>query len=156
MDGPTQIRDDVARRRRDDGDGVARAGAARSRVHTAGVAVARAEASGAHQVRPARPEGAGGDGRPLHPRGPAPRQERAPREAPLARATGTLTMPDMIARLYALPDASRYADRATEAGVTVRRATPADFIPLRAFVDAEFETRWADGVAVAFARQPMT
>lgn len=65
-------------------------------------------------------------------------------------------MPDMLVRLYALPDGSAYERRAGEAGIAVRRAEPWDRERLRAFVEAEFGRLWAVEADLAFRGWPIT
>lgn len=65
-------------------------------------------------------------------------------------------MPDMLVRLYDLPDATPYDRRAEEAGVTIRRAEPWERSRFRAFVESTFGARWADEAEAAFAHQPIT
>jgi predicted N-acetyltransferase YhbS len=65
-------------------------------------------------------------------------------------------MPDMLVRLYDLPDAAPYDRRAEEAGVAVRRAQPWDRAGVLAFVEQHFGRRWADEAGAAFARQPVS
>ncbi len=65
-------------------------------------------------------------------------------------------MPDMLARLYDLPDPSPYYRRAEEAGVIVRRAEPWDRSLLRSFIQDEMPPSWADEAERAFFRQPIT
>ena len=65
-------------------------------------------------------------------------------------------MPDMLVRLYDLPDATPYYRRAEEAGIAVRRAEPWERTPFRSFVEGTFGTRWADEAEAAFSRQPIT
>lgn len=61
----------------------------------------------------------------------------------------------MLVRLYALPDGSAYAQRASVAGISVRRAEPWDRSALRAFIIEHFTGGWADEAEVAFAAQPI-
>ncbi|MBI4571652.1 MAG: GNAT family N-acetyltransferase [Chloroflexi bacterium] len=65
-------------------------------------------------------------------------------------------MPDMLVRLYDLPDAAPYDRRAEEVGITVRRAQPWDRSAVRAFIEEHFSKRWADEAELTFARQPIS
>ncbi len=65
-------------------------------------------------------------------------------------------MPDMLVRLYDLPDASLYAKRTGEAGIGVRRAEPWDRERLRAFIEKEFGRLWAVEADLAFRGSPIT
>jgi ribosomal protein S18 acetylase RimI-like enzyme len=63
-----------------------------------------------------------------------------------------LTMPDMLVRLYALPE----HDRKLEAGYVVRRAAAYDKSAILRWVTGHFSTQWASEVDVAFSRQPIS
>jgi predicted N-acetyltransferase YhbS len=65
-------------------------------------------------------------------------------------------MPDMLARLYDLPDPAGYERRARDAGVTVRRAEPWDRSAYRAFIEQHFSARWADEAMMAYNQHPIT
>lgn len=65
-------------------------------------------------------------------------------------------MPDMLVRLYDLPEPAPYFHRAQAAGIRVQRAEPWDQTPFRAFVESTFGKRWADEADVAFTHQPIT
>lgn len=65
-------------------------------------------------------------------------------------------MPDMLARLYDLPDAAPYVARVASAGVRVRRAEPWDRPHLEAFIKREFGPVWAAEAGRAFANTPIT
>lgn len=60
-------------------------------------------------------------------------------------------MPDMLVRLYDLPDVAPYDARATAAGVTVRRLDAWDRHGLRRFVEKHFSENWASESELAFA-----
>ena len=62
-------------------------------------------------------------------------------------------MTDMLVKLG---DASNpYVDRARRSGFAFRRCEPGDVTPLRDFVEREFTTRWADGIAISLSRLPI-
>ena len=61
-------------------------------------------------------------------------------------------MPDLLVRLYALPDPQRHYDGAAAAGITVRRAEAWDRFALRRFVTAEFSETWASESDFAFGQ----
>ena len=66
-------------------------------------------------------------------------------------------MPDMLVRLYDLPNPQECYRRAEEAGVGIRRADPWDRPRLRSFVEAEFANAlWTLEVDVAFTRLPIS
>jgi GNAT superfamily N-acetyltransferase len=65
-------------------------------------------------------------------------------------------MPDMLARLYDLPDSRPYIDRAAAAAFTVRRAEPWDRDRMRVFATACFGELWAVEADRAFSHMPIT
>ena len=65
-------------------------------------------------------------------------------------------MPDMLVRLYDLPDASPYYQRAAAAGVTARRADPWDHARYRRFVEETFGELWAVEADLAYRHSPIT
>lgn len=65
-------------------------------------------------------------------------------------------MPDMLARLYGLPDAAPYLRRAAAAGYRIRRADPWDRLRVRDFVRSTFQEIWAIETDRAFANTPIT
>ncbi len=65
-------------------------------------------------------------------------------------------MPDMLARLYNLPDPEGYYERAREAGASIRRAEAWDRFALRAFIEANFWEAWAPEADLAFSGHPIT
>ena len=65
-------------------------------------------------------------------------------------------MPDLLVRLYALPDHERWDERARAAGIAIRRAEPWDRTPLRRFIVAEFGEGWAGETEMAFAGHPIS
>jgi len=66
-------------------------------------------------------------------------------------------MPDMLVRLYALPDGSRYVARAAERGISVRRLEAWDRASLQRFVSKHFPGSWASEADFAFAQgHPIT
>ena len=66
-------------------------------------------------------------------------------------------MPDMLARLYDLPDAGPYIERATAAGgFAVRRAEPWDRDRMRSFATRCFGDLWAVEADRAFNDSPIT
>jgi len=62
----------------------------------------------------------------------------------------------MLVRLYDLPNASPYYERAEEAGVTVRRADPWDHARYRRFVEGTFGELWAVEADLAYRQSPIT
>ena len=65
-------------------------------------------------------------------------------------------MPDMLARLYDLPDPAPYLQRSAGAGFTVRRAEPWERDSLRRFIVANFQELWAAEAERAFNHTPIT
>lgn len=65
-------------------------------------------------------------------------------------------MPDMLVRLYDLPDAHDYEDRAAAAGYAVRRAEPWDRDRMRSFATRCFGELWAVEADRAFNHSPIT
>jgi hypothetical protein len=66
-------------------------------------------------------------------------------------------MPDMLVRLYDLPDPRPYEERMASRGFRVRRMTPLDRYDVRAFVRANFNDRWAAEAEAAFSHgHPVT
>ncbi len=65
-------------------------------------------------------------------------------------------MPDMLVRLYDLPDGNPYHQRASDAGFTLRRADPWDRDRLRHFVKDQFGPLWAVEADRAFNHSPIT
>jgi GNAT superfamily N-acetyltransferase len=65
-------------------------------------------------------------------------------------------MPDMLVRLYDLPDPEPYYRRAREAGAIIRRAEPWDRFALRSFIEANFWEAWAPEADLAFSGHPIT
>lgn len=64
-------------------------------------------------------------------------------------------MPDMLARLYALPDAAPYEARVAEAGFDVRRAEPWDRTVMGEFAK-EFGEHWPVEADRAYNQTPIT
>lgn len=60
-------------------------------------------------------------------------------------------MPDMLVRLYDLPDGAPYEARAAAAGVTIRRLDAWDRGGLRRFIEQQFTANWASEAELAFA-----
>jgi ribosomal protein S18 acetylase RimI-like enzyme len=65
-------------------------------------------------------------------------------------------MPDMLARLYDLPDDAPTLKRIAEAGLGLRRADPWDRLRLRGFIRENFQDVWAMEAELAFAQTPIT
>lgn len=65
-------------------------------------------------------------------------------------------MPDMLARLYDLPDADPYEARVAAAGLRVRRAEPWDRIRFRKFATENFGELWSIEAERAFLHTPIT
>ena len=67
-----------------------------------------------------------------------------------------LVMPDMLVRLYDLPDERPHLERVAGAGFTVRRAEPWDRDRMRQFVTECFSELWAVEADRAFNHTPVT
>ncbi|TMB93858.1 MAG: GNAT family N-acetyltransferase [Chloroflexi bacterium] len=65
-------------------------------------------------------------------------------------------MPDMLVRLYDLPDPRPYYEAAAGRGFTVRRAEPWEREALPCFVRDHFNPPWAAETARAFNHTPIT
>ena len=65
-------------------------------------------------------------------------------------------MPDMLVRLYELPNPEGYYRRAGEAGADARRAESWDRFALRSFIEANFWEAWAAEADLAFSGHPIT
>jgi len=66
-------------------------------------------------------------------------------------------MPDMLVRLYALPDPAPYDARAAASGIAVRRMEAWDRDIVRRFVREQFSDNWAAEVEFAFSNgHPIT
>ncbi len=65
-------------------------------------------------------------------------------------------MPDMLARLYDLPDPAPGLQRIAAAGLRIRHAEPWDRLRLREFVGKNFQDVWAMETERAFAATPIT
>ena len=65
-------------------------------------------------------------------------------------------MPDMLVRLYDLPDSSGYDGRAAAGGCNVRRAEPWDRLRMRSFAAQCFGELWAVEADRAFNHSPIT
>lgn len=60
-------------------------------------------------------------------------------------------MPDMLVRLYDLPDAAPYDARTASSGISVRRMDAWDRAPVHRFVLDHFTENWASEVELAFS-----
>lgn len=65
-------------------------------------------------------------------------------------------MPDMLVRLYDLPDPVAYLERAAAERISVRRAEPWDRDRLRQFIAATFNPIWVTETDRAFIHLPVT
>jgi predicted N-acetyltransferase YhbS len=65
-------------------------------------------------------------------------------------------MPDMLVRLYDLPNASPSYQRVQEAGVVLRRPDPWDRKRYRSFVEETFGALWAMEADLAYRQSPIT
>lgn len=65
-------------------------------------------------------------------------------------------MPDMLVRLYAMPEACEAVQRLKQDGITIRRPQPYECSVLRRFIEKNFSEAWADETMTAFSHQPVT
>lgn len=65
-------------------------------------------------------------------------------------------MPDLLVNLLKLPEVESSTATLHQAGVTIRRAQPFEITPVRAFIESNFSTSWADEISVGFAAKPVT
>jgi len=65
-------------------------------------------------------------------------------------------MPDMLARLYALPEPAPHYQRAAAAGFTVRRVEPWERTAFLAFIRENFTDFWATEAERCFNQTPIT
>jgi len=65
-------------------------------------------------------------------------------------------MPDMLVKLYELPELHPLLDKLERQGIVVRRAYPYELTPVRQFVARHFSQGWADELTGGFARQPVS
>jgi predicted N-acetyltransferase YhbS len=65
-------------------------------------------------------------------------------------------MPDMLVNLLKLAPLEPLLAELREAGVIVRRAQPHETAVVREFVAGNFETGWADEIAVGYANKPVS
>lgn len=65
-------------------------------------------------------------------------------------------MPDMLVKLYSLPDLAPDIKRQREAGITIRRPIPPEKHIVIEWVRREFGNGWASETEVTFSRQPVT
>src|SRR4029078_3963642 len=89
---------------------------------------------------------------------PAPRRRSPPGRRSSWTAAGwpeAASMPDMLVKLYELPDSRELLDRLREAGVVCRRAESFERSAVLEFVAAEFP-HWQDEAATSFAHVPPT
>jgi GNAT superfamily N-acetyltransferase len=65
-------------------------------------------------------------------------------------------MPDMLVKLYELPDIEPTLAPLREKGITIRHAMPYELTPVLGFVHEHFGQGWADECAASFAHQPVS
>ena len=65
-------------------------------------------------------------------------------------------MPDMLVKLYDLPELAPAIAAVEEQGFRIRRANPWEQSKLAQFITESFSQNWAEETSVAFARQPIT
>jgi GNAT superfamily N-acetyltransferase len=67
-----------------------------------------------------------------------------------------MNMPDMLVKLYALPDLAPFVERAKGHGVAIRRAIPPEKHVVVNWVREEFGEVWASECEAAFTNHPAT
>lgn len=65
-------------------------------------------------------------------------------------------MPDMLVKLYELPDFKPFVDRVTAQGVQIRRAMAPEKLLVTRWVKEHFGDQWASEVDVSFSNKPIT
>ncbi|MFW5981669.1 MAG: GNAT family N-acetyltransferase [Halanaerobiaceae bacterium] len=65
-------------------------------------------------------------------------------------------MPDMLVKLYQLPDCLEDIKNLSEDGIKIRRPIPPEKSTLVQWVRKNFGTKWADECSVSFARKPVS
>ena len=65
-------------------------------------------------------------------------------------------MPDMLVKLYELPELAPALERVIAAGITIRRGLAPEKHIAVGWVREHFDERWASETDVAFARQPVS
>ena len=65
-------------------------------------------------------------------------------------------MPDMLVKLYALPDDRDEVERLKSEGITIRRVAPYEASVLKRFVLSNFSEVWADEAERSFSYQPIS
>jgi predicted N-acetyltransferase YhbS len=65
-------------------------------------------------------------------------------------------MPDMLVKLYELPDLAPAIQRQAEVGITIRRAIPPEMHIVTDWVRQHFSNAWASETSVGFSRQPLS
>jgi GNAT superfamily N-acetyltransferase len=65
-------------------------------------------------------------------------------------------MPDLLVNLLKLPPLEPGLNEMRRRAIIIRRAEPFEITRVRAFVEQNFTSRWADEILVGFARQPVS
>ena len=65
-------------------------------------------------------------------------------------------MPDMLVKLYELPDVTPFMTRQADAGITIRRAIPPEKHLVVGWVRRTFGEMWASETEVAFSNHPVS
>lgn len=65
-------------------------------------------------------------------------------------------MPDMLVKLYELPEKETLVRQLADAGITIRRGLPPEKHLVKAWVRDTFSAHWESEVDVAFSRQPVS
>jgi GNAT superfamily N-acetyltransferase len=65
-------------------------------------------------------------------------------------------MPDLLVNLLKLPPLEPLLNQLSAAQVSIRRAQPFEFTPVREFIEANFSVAWADEISVGFANKPVS
>jgi predicted N-acetyltransferase YhbS len=65
-------------------------------------------------------------------------------------------MPDMLVHLTKLPPLEAVLLGMKQAGINIRRAETFEMSLVRAFVEGQFQTSWADEIAAGYANKPVS
>ncbi len=65
-------------------------------------------------------------------------------------------MPDLFVNLLELPDSRELIARLASEGILIRRVQPFEATALSAFIVEHFSQEWADEIAPAYSRQPVS
>lgn len=64
-------------------------------------------------------------------------------------------MPDMLVKLYELPEYQQRKENLTKKGIKIRRAFPPEKAKVLAWIEKHFEKAWSSEADVAFSKSPL-